>query len=161
MKALCFALILSQLAQEKTFPPKHIQDLLKNRVLHQIKQGNPDLMFNFDDPTCTVIGSYNYIDESLEISSNDKSIQLKLPFSDILEGRTLELNSIGQLIEAKENVIAAHTTLENEGNSSQIKKWLPWVAGAVGLGIGGIVFYNSMGRGSGDGGNSRGTRSYK
>lgn len=167
MNSLCFALILSQLAQQNTFPPKHIQELLKKRVLHQIKQGNPDLMFNFDEPTCTVVGTYNFANENLEISSNDKSVDLKLPYTDVLEGRTLELGSIGNLIETKQNVIAAHETMELTGGTeagSKFKKWLPWIAGVAGLAIGGVVLYNSMNRGGGSGGSTgsnQGARTYR
>ncbi len=154
MKTLCFALLLSQNTQNlENAPPTHIQDLLKKKILYQIKQQNPDLQFYFDEATCNVLGSYDYVNESVEISSNDKSLALSLSYNDILEGRKLELSQLSQAIEAKNNVLLAGATqnsfdasASDSPTGSQLKRWLPWVVGAVGLSLGGWAVYNSLDR---------------
>jgi len=155
MKILCFALILSQNAVEENMPPAHIQDLLKKRVLYQIKQDNPDRQFFFDESTCNVVGTYNYVDDALHIVSQDKSLDLYLAYTDIINGKKLELSSLAKNIENKENIVALATTqqdmfgssaipLEGGTKPSSIKKWLPWIiAGSIGLAVGGYAIYSS------------------
>lgn len=153
MKILCFALILSQNAIEENSPPTHIQELLKKRVLYQIKQQNPDRQFFFDESTCNVVGTYEYIDDSLQIKSNDNSLSLQLPYTDILNGKKLELSALSKNIENKENIVALASSQQNLFGSNEIstpsaqsgvKKWLPWIiVGAVGLTLGGYAIYSS------------------
>lgn len=154
MKSLCFALLLAQNAVEDSAPPAHIQDLLKKRILFQLKQQKPDLQFFFDESTCDVIGSYEYSNETISISSNDKSMQLYFSYTDILAGKKLELDPIQQAIETRANIVAAvhapvlANALSGERDSrsagATVKKWLPWVLGAVGLSLGGWAIYNSF-----------------
>ena len=160
MKTLCFALILSQAAMEESAPPPHIQDLLKKRVLYQIKQASPDKEFFFDDPTCSVVGNYEYSDESLKIFTSDKAVDLELSYSDILNGKKLELSSLNSAMDTRSNIVAAATKIydpvtektslsitENTGT----QKWVPWaIAGAIGLFAGGYLIYNSMERKGGE-----------
>ncbi|MEZ4813732.1 MAG: hypothetical protein R3A80_00800 [Bdellovibrionota bacterium] len=160
MKTLCFALLLSQNSIPENSPPKHIQELLKKRILYQIKQQLPDKQFNFDEPTCDVIGSYDYANDAVRISSTDQNTQIELPYVDILNGKKLELSEITQSIETRENIIAAASTqklldpsYQHSPPTSQsgIKKWVPWIiVGAIGLSLGGYAIYNSMERRSGN-----------
>lgn len=154
MKLLCFALILSQNSVEENLPPLHIQDLLKKRVLYQIKQQNPERQFFFDASTCNVIGTYDYIDDALSIRTHDKSIELQLAYTDILNGKKLELSALSQYVDSKENIVALATNQENlfsppnenfsATSNSGLKKWLPWIiVGAVGLTLGGYAIYSS------------------
>lgn len=159
MKTLCFALILSQTALEESAPPPHIQNLLKKRVLYQVKQSIPDKEFYFDDPTCSVVGTYEYSDDALKISNTDKSIDLEIAYTDILSGKKLELSSIQSSIDTRANIVAAATSeykpltenLNYQGDPPHNRKWIPWViAGAIGLVAGGYVIYNSMERKGGE-----------
>lgn len=159
MKTLCFALILSQSALENSAPPPHIQDLLKKRVLYQIKQADPEREFSFDEATCSVVGSYEYSEDALKIFTADKAIDLEIPYTDILSGKKLELTSIHSAIDSRANIVAAATThyepiidsstyhTENSGS----RKWIPWaIAGAVGLVAGGYLIYQSQERKGGE-----------
>lgn len=159
MKTLCFALILSQTALEDAAPPPHIQDLLKKRVLYQMKQSTPDKEIYFDDSACSVIGLYEYNDDALRIFTSDKSIDLHLPYSDVISGKKLELSSIENSIETRGNILAAATSQHEpvteraayESEASGRRKWIPWVvAGAIGLTLGGYAIYNSMERKAGN-----------
>jgi len=165
MKNICFALLLSQFANEEAAPPKHIQDLLKNRILYQIKQESPDLALFFDDPSCSTVASYEYVNEAFHIQANDKSIDLTLAYNDILEGKKLELSQISNAIRVKENIVEAGLGTSNNKNlnsslmrtdsSSTFKKWLPWIIGAVALSAGGIAIFSSMNRSTQDSGTYR------
>jgi hypothetical protein len=159
MKILCFALILSQAALEEAAPPPHIQELLKKRVLYQIKQIAPERDFFFDDSTCSVVGLYEYNDDALRIFTHDKAIDLHLPYSDVLSGKKLELSAINASIDTRANIIAAVTSehdpiteksverVETNGN----RKWLPWIiVGAAGLALGGYAVYKSGERKGGE-----------
>lgn len=154
MKTLCFALILSQNAKEELAPPTHIQELLKKRILYQIKQQNQKRAFYFDEATCDVVGTYDYTGEAVEISSTDKKLDLKLPYNDILEGKQLEISGLSTLIDTRENIVVAASSENSFKESSrpstttgaQVKRWLPWVVGAIGLSLGGWALYNSMER---------------
>jgi hypothetical protein len=172
MKALCFALILNALNEgpESAAPPIHIQELLKKRILFQLKQKDPNLNFFFDDASCNVVGTYQYTDDSVQIVNNDKSLDLSIPYNDILEGKKLELSQVSQSIETKANIVAlsastvtpskslleankfdSEFTSEKPREASQFKKWLPWIVGAVGLSVGGIIVYNALEKQSGGG----------
>ena len=164
MNALCFALILAQNAQTQLFPPAPIQDLMKKKFLYQIKQGNPDLMLYFDDATCNVVGTYNFADENFEIAAANNTLQLKIPYNDLIQGKRIDVAPVNELIQTKQNIIAAAVTnsdlSSSDKSASTLKKWLPWIAGAVGLSIGGIAIYNSMDRSGGSDRPAQGRRSF-
>lgn len=156
MKTLCFALLLSQNSIPDNSPPKHIQELLKKRILYQVKQQLPEKQFIFDEPTCDVIGSYDYVNNAVQIKTTDQNTQLEFAYVDILNGKKLELSEITQSIETHENIIAAASTQKLLDPSYQhgpptsqsgIKKWVPWIiVSAIGLSLGGYAIYNSMER---------------
>jgi hypothetical protein len=171
MKALCFALIFNTLGnhEESALPPSHIQDLLKKRILFQLKQQSPDMPFYFDDPSCTVVGKYEYDGEAVRIISEDKSIDLHFAYSDILEGKKLELTQLSQSIETKQNILAATSgksllneqensnkeTVFGNGSATGVKKWLPWVVGAAVLSLGGWAIYSAVDKSGSSGESAR------
>lgn len=166
MKSLCFALILSQNSIKENSPPKHIQDLLKNRMTYQIKQENPDRLFYFDEASCNLVGTYTYTDGAIHIASTDQEMSLELAYSDILSGKKLELSPLFEKIETRDALvsIAAHEENLFEKNEmpsaqSNFKKWVPWiVAGTIGLAVGGYFLINQGERGGAGGSNPPPTR---
>ncbi|MEI7440046.1 MAG: hypothetical protein WCK43_00255 [bacterium] len=142
MNLLCFAFLLSQNPKEDLAPPLHIQDLIKNRILHQLKHDDLDLKIYFDNTQCETIGTYSYLDNAVKLSSLDEKAKAHLEYSHILEGKSLDLNFIKKLIENKKN-IAALTVSKGQEELPQKKNWLPWVLGSAAIGLGGILLYQS------------------
>jgi hypothetical protein len=142
MKTLCLAFIINQSANEVHSPPIHIQSLIKKRIIHQLKQQDLDLQIYFDSEQCETIGTYQYMDSSLVISSINNQSQAVLDYGSILEGKSLELNSIKEMIQKKKNIEALVLT-QNPESQVKNKKWLPWVIGSALLGLGGTLIYHS------------------
>ena len=142
MKSLCFAFLMGQNSQQNLSPPSHIETLIKNRILHQLKKEDLDLHLYFDAPQCETIGTYIYSEDSMMISSNDNQLTTHLNYSNIIEGKTLDLDSIKQLIQNKKNITSL-IYRESHDESSTHKKWIPWLLGSVVLGLTGVLIYNS------------------
>ena len=137
MKGLCFALLLAQKTKEVFNPPLHIQELIKKRILHQLKQEDLDLLIYFDNSQCEVLGSYEYTENFFQIASPNLKQEVHLEYSSLIEGKTLNLESIKELIENKKN-LALLSTPSFEKNEVNKNSWLPWVIGGTIVGIGAL-----------------------
>lgn len=142
MKTLCFALLISQNSKDLPSPPPHIENLIKNRILHQLKKEDLDLQLYFDAPQCETIGTYEYKENYLFISSNDHQLTAHLEYSSVIEGKSLDLDSIKQLIQNKKNISALIQNQTQDEKPTQ-RKWIPWVLGSLALGLTGALIYNS------------------
>lgn len=138
MKGLCFALLLAQQNKEALTPPIHIQELIKKRVLHQLKQEDLDLPFYFDNSQCETLGSYEYAENFFQIASPKLKQDLHLEYSNIIEGKTLDLEGIKELIENKKN-LALLSTQAFEEKKAQKNSWLPWIIGGAAMGLGALL----------------------
>ena len=138
MKGLCFALLLAQQTKEVFHPPLHIQELIKKRILHQLKQEDLDLLIYFDNSQCEVLGSYEYTENFFQIASPSLKQEVHLEYSTLIEGKTLNLESIKELIENKKN-LALLSTPSLEKNEVNKTSWLTWIIGGAAMGLGALL----------------------
>jgi hypothetical protein len=135
MKVLCFSLLLTQQSREALTPPLHIQELIKKRILHQLKQEDLDLNLYFDNAQCEVLGNYQYTENFFQVSSSSLKQEVQLEYSNIIEGRKLNLENIKELIENKKTLALLSTKSITQKNSNK-KSWLPWIIGGAVIAIG-------------------------
>ena len=168
MKFACFTFLLSALNSPDNTPPKHIEDLLKNRFLYQLKSQKSEEII-FDDPSCTTLAVYDYQDGFIKFESSDGTLNQSYIYSDLIEGKKLDLNPLLVAIENKKNtmaLLALNSKQENkhipeepsESMRPRYQKILAYVIGGAALSLGGWYLYNSTrkkGGSSGEDGISR------
>jgi hypothetical protein len=117
--------------------PEHVDQLVKSRLLQQLKNTRPSVDFRFDETFCPEKVTYYFSGDSLVTTSESPLWTKRFEFNltEILDGRKMDfpfLASTPEEVEAEKNLAASALAFEKPERE---KKWIPWVLGSVGLAL--------------------------
>jgi len=151
MNALLCLCIIQSFTGHNAHIPEQVDELVKARVVQQIKARRPDLEVTFGVSTCPTRVNYFYTADSLILESKNElwNGRSAISLTDLIDGKSVELHPLQTLADLnssmKAEAFAAGSSLKNK-ESAPRRRWLPWAAITLGAVIVGALVSRNRGR---------------
>jgi hypothetical protein len=148
MNALIVCLSFMQVSASPVHVPKNVDEIVRNRITRQAQAQYPWLHIEFDNPSCSERGEYEYGGDSLILRAETPFWigRFEAPISDLIEGYKQEFP-----VREPEDL----AVLPREKTEAASPKWVPWTLGAVGAGVAIFVLKAALSGASATGSDSR------
>ena len=134
---LCF---IQSFAGQNAHIPEQVDQLVKSRIVQQIKARRPEIESTFEKSNCQNQSNYYYTSDSLVLEGHNELWDGKMETSitDIIDGKSLDFHPLKTIPSATAQVAEIPSSNVSSSKSSY-KKWLPLIAVTAGVIVGAFI----------------------